>query len=181
MDIILFLGRGTNKDFFMKKPIYKYLNSIGNIELVSANEELSIKDNLPKIDKSKKYYLIGHSIGSYYVYGFIKYYPKNVNSVIIFDGFLNIYSYIIKEDLLNRNQIIKYYREIKDVKKSNIVFVRNLNKNYDELRKHYTLLEEKRMKNICKEYILIYNKSHNFYMNNSNFNFVKKIIDKYFL
>ena len=69
-NIIIFLGYRAKKETFIKKDIYKYLQKQGKIIIPNINYNYSLKENIENInfEKNKKYILIGHSIGAFFVY-----------------------------------------------------------------------------------------------------------------
>ena len=183
MKIILFLGLGVKKEYFKKKKIYNYLNKLGDLKLIDMkndiNFDLSIKKNLEKLNINDKYLVLGHSIGAYFVYGMNKYFPNNIIKSFIFDGSIFNKQFI---DDSNDELFTKLYNEIGSIKSKNkIVFIRNIDDNYDELDKKYFLDEINKLskkKSINFVSYIIKNKGHNFYMNDSNFEFIKQIIEK---
>ena len=69
-NILVFLGHNIKRETFFKKDIYKYLKNQGNVIVPKIDYNYSLKQNIGniKFEKNKKYILIGHSIGAFFVY-----------------------------------------------------------------------------------------------------------------
>ena len=184
MDIIFFLGYGVQKKTVMKKNIYRYLSKHGKIIFPEIDYSISVEQNLSKLNfGKKKYILMAHSIGAYFVYKLMKMKPKIVHFSIIFDGSLTIEDYFTKElqpksdyELLHR-----YSSDFYNMKKINkpLYYIRNLDtKNNDVWFKSCIKEAEKFEKNNPELFHIFYvtNQGHNFYMMDKGFMMVKKIL-----
>jgi hypothetical protein len=181
-NFLFFLGFGTKKQSLENKKIFNYFKNLGNIKIIDTindiDLQLSLKENFDKlnIDKRKKYVLISHSIGTYFLLYFQYSYPKNVINNIIFDSSLMNENFIKKYE----NHIMqKYFNEtINFTYIFPTIFIRNINDDYEEFDKKIILLEKKIFsKNKLIKYFIIKNKGHFFYLFDKNFLTIKNIID----
>ena len=181
-NFLFFLGFGTKKQSLENKQIFNYFKNLGNIKIIDTindiDLQLSLKENFDKlnIDKRKKYILISHSIGTYFLLYFQYLYPKNVINNIIFDSsimnknFIKKYENLVMQKYFNETNNFTYIIPT--------IFIRNINDNYDNFDKKIILLEQKKFsKNKLIKYFIIKNKGHLFYLFDKNFELIKNIVD----
>mgnify|MGYP001159977310 CR=1 FL=1 len=188
MDIIFFLGYGIRKETVMKKNIYNYLSKYGNIIFPDIDYNISIEENLNKLNlPKKKYILVAHSIGAYFVYKLMEMRPDIIKFSIIFDGSVTIKDYFTKElqpkkDYELLHNYSKDFYNLKKIKKP-LYYFRNLDTINNEIWLKSCIKEaEKFEKNNPELFNIFYviNQGHNFYMNNKNYKTLKKILDMIF-
>ena len=191
-NIIIFLGYGTKKETFIKKDIYKYLQKQGKIIIPNINYNYSLKQNIENInfEKNKKYILIGHSIGAFFVYYLNQKLKKHIDYSILFDPSL-ITKYYYKN--FDKNDIIvKYFEELgKNFKFNKYIYTfRNIEtKSSSKMLKNspkwskYCIEEAKYLKkdNTKMIYFFVYDSGHNFYMTQKGFLKIKNNLDLIFL
>ena len=190
-NIIIFLGYNTKKETFLKKDIYRYLQKQGEITIPDIDYNHSIKENIENInfDKSKKYVLIGHSIGALFVYYLNKKFKKYIDYSILFDPSLITKSYYKTFD--KNNVIVKYLKELGNnfIFNKYIYTFRNIEtklnskmlKDSPEWTKYCIEEAEYFQKNKKMIYYLVYDLGHNFYMIKKGFSKIKKNLDLIFL
>ena len=191
-NIIIFLGYRAKKETFIKKDIYKYLQKQGKIIIPNINYNYSLKENIENInfEKNKKYILIGHSIGAFFVYYLNQKLKKHIDYSILFDPSL-ITKYYYKN--FDKNDIIvKYFEELrKNIKFNKYIYTfRNIEtKSNSKMLKHspewskYCIDEAKYLKkiNIKMIYFFIYDVGHNFYITQKGFSKIKNNLNLLFL
>ena len=191
-NIIIFLRYRAKKETFIKKDIYKYLQKQGKIIIPNINYNYSLKENIENInfEKNKKYILIGHSIGAFFVYYLNQKLKKHIDYSILFDPSL-ITKYYYKN--FDKNDIIvKYFEELgKNFKFNKYIYTfRNIEtKSNSKMLKHspewskYCIDEAKYLKkiNIKMIYFFIYDVGHNFYITQKGFSKIKNNLNLLFL
>ncbi len=191
-NIIIFLGYGTKKETFVKKDIYKYLQKQGKIIIPNINYKYSLKQNIENInfEKNKKYVLIGHSIGAFFVYYLNQKLKKYIDFSILFDPSLITKSYYKNFD--NNDNLVKYFNELDNNFKFNkyIYTFRNIEtKSNSKMLKNsphwtkYCIEEAEYLKkvNVKMIYFLVYDVGHNFYISKKGFSKIKNNLDLIFL
>lgn len=203
MNFIFFLGFGIKKQMFMKKDIFKYLSKFGDVLVPELDYSVSLEENLNNIKFThKKYVVIGHSLGAYFVYKINKLIPNKISFSIILDGSLILKEYhkILEEEftrekkynLWRKNPLKRYSEEFYQLKKikKNFYNIRNIETKPDSsmLREapYWTeccLKEAYKMEKINpKTYynFFLFNEGHNFFITKKGFPQVKKILDLIF-
>ena len=183
----------------MQKDIYKYLSKFGDVFVPLLDYSVSLEENLANIKLShKKYVLIGHSLGAYFVYKLNKLLPDKISFSIILDGSLilkNYYDILEKEfkqkkknNLWQKNPLKLYsedFHHLRKIKK-NLYNIRNI-----ETKSSSVILREAPYWTECclKEAyqmeksnpntyynIFLFNEGHNFYVTKKGFSQVRKIL-----
>ena len=183
-NIVIFLGYNTKKETFKKKDIYRYLQTQGEIIIANVDYNYSLKENIEniKFEKNKKYVLIGHSIGAFFVYYLNKKLKKHIDYSILFDPSLITKSYYNNFD--KNDVIVKYLKELGNNFKYNkyIYTFRNIEtkmnskmlKDSPEWTQYCIEEAEYLRKNNNKMiYYFVYDVGHNFYISKKGFSKIK--------
>ena len=188
MNIIFFLGYGTNKETVKKKKIYKYLSKHGNVIIPDINYSLSIQQNLDNLNLPKnKYIFVAHSIGAYFIYKLMLTQPEKIHFSIIFDGSITIKDYFTKklQPKSDYELIHRYSKDFYSMKKISrpLYFIRNLDTNSKDLWFKSCIKEAEKFEKISPETFHIFyvtNQGHNFYITHKGFNTIIKILNLIF-
>ena len=191
-NIIIFLGYGTKKKTFIKKDIYKYLQKKGKITIPNIDYNYSLKENIENInfEKNKKYVLIGHSIGAFFIYYLNQKLKKYIDFSILFDPSLITKSYYKNFD--NNDNLVKYFNELgKNFKFNKYIYTfRNIETKFNsKMLKNspywtkYCIEEAEYFKkvNVKMIYFFVYDSGHNFYISKKGFSKIKNNLDLIFL